>query len=90
MAADLGPRIRVNALVPGAVETPGLSGVLDARPELRRLLVEKTRLRRTGTPEEIAYAAVYLASPAASFVTGTLLDINGGEVDELTPSVPDL
>lgn len=90
MAADLGPRIRVNGLVPGAVETPGLRGVLDARPELRQLLLEHTRVRRTCVPEDIAYAAVYLASPAASYVTGTLLDINGGEVDELTPALPDL
>ena len=79
MAADLGPRIRVNALVPGAVETPGLHEVLEQRaPEMRQLIIDRTRLRRTGTPEDVAYAAVYLASPAASWVTGTLLDINGG------------
>jgi 7-alpha-hydroxysteroid dehydrogenase len=91
MAADLGPKIRVNALVPAAVETPGLREVFDKRaPEMRQIIIDHTRLRRTGTPEDIAYAAVYLASPAASWVTGTLLDINGGPVDEIMPTSPDL
>ena len=91
MAADLGPKIRVNALVPAAVETPGLREVFEKRaPEMRQIIIDHTRLRRTGTPEDIAYAAVYLASPAASWVTGTLLDINGGPVDEIMPASPDL
>jgi 7-alpha-hydroxysteroid dehydrogenase len=80
MAADLGPKIRVNAIVPGAVETPGLQEVF----------IDHTRLRRMGTPEDIAYAAIYLASPAASWITGTLLDINGGPVDEIVQNAPDL
>jgi 7-alpha-hydroxysteroid dehydrogenase len=91
MAADLGPKIRVNAIVPAAVETPGLREVFEKRaPEMRQVIIDHTRLRRTGTPEDIAYAAVYLASPAASWVTGTLLDINGGPVDEIMPASPDL
>ena len=91
MAADLGPKIRVNALVPAAVETPGLKEVFEKRaPEMRQIIIDHTRMRRTGTPEDIAYAAVYLASPAASWVTGTLLDINGGPVDEIMPVSPDL
>jgi len=91
MAADLGPKIRVNALVPGAVETPGLRKVFDTRAQgMRQTIIDHTRLRRTGTPEDIAYAAVYLASPAASWITGTLLDINGGPVDEIVLSAPDL
>jgi 7-alpha-hydroxysteroid dehydrogenase len=91
MAADLGPRVRVNALLPGPVETDALRYVLDSRmPELRDLLIERTRLRRLGTPDDVAYAAVYLASPAASWVTGLLFDINGGEVDELMATAPDL
>ncbi len=90
MAADLGPRIRVNALVPGAVETPGLHEVFEKRVGLRQQVTDHTRLRRTGTPEDIAYAALYLASPAASWITGSLLDINGGPVDEITVIAPDL
>lgn len=91
MAADLGPRIRVNALLPGPVETPALRSVIESRmPELQDLLISKTRMRRLGTPEDVAHAALYLASPAASWMTGVLLDINGGEVDELTAAHPDL
>jgi 7-alpha-hydroxysteroid dehydrogenase len=89
MAADLGPRVRVNSLLPGPIETTALRDVLEQRPELRDVLGERTRMRRLGTPEDVAYAAVYLASPAASWVTGVLLDVNGGEVDEITSS-PDL
>ena len=89
MAADLGPKVRVNALLPGPVETPALGQVLEHRPELRGLLGDRTRMRRIGTPEDVAYAAVYLASPAASWVTGVLLDVNGGEVDEMV-GTPDL
>jgi 7-alpha-hydroxysteroid dehydrogenase len=90
MAADLGPKVRVNALVPAAVETPGLREVFDRRPGLRETVESRSRLRRIGTPEDIAYAAVYLASPAASWITGSLLDINGGVVDEFTEVAPDL
>lgn len=91
MAADLGPKIRVNALVPAAVETPGLRAVFESRaPEMRQTIIDRTRLRRLGTPEDIAYAAVYLASPAAAWVTGTLLDITGGTVDEIRQIAPDL
>lgn len=90
MAADLGPRIRVNALVPAAVETPGLREVFEKRPELRQRIAGHTRLRRIGTPEDVAHAAVYLASPAASWITGTLLDINGGPVDETAEVAADL
>jgi 7-alpha-hydroxysteroid dehydrogenase len=91
MAADLGPRVRVNALLPGPVETAALRYVLENRmPDVGDLLVAHTRMRRIGTPVDVAYAALYLASPAASWVTGMLLDINGGEVDELMAGAPDL
>jgi len=90
MAADLGPRIRVNAILPNAVETPALRKALDGRPELRQSMIERTRLRRNGTPGDIARAALYLASPAPSWVTNTLLDVNGGPVDEITQMFPDL
>ena len=91
MAADLGSKIRVNGLSPAAVETPGLRAVFDQRsPEMRQVIIDTTRLRRLGTPEDIAYAALYLASPAASWITGTILEINGGTVDEIAPASPDL
>jgi 7-alpha-hydroxysteroid dehydrogenase len=86
MAADLAPRIRVNAILPGAVETDALKGFLDAKgADVRDFMIERTRMRRNGVPEDIAYAAVYLASPAASWVTGKLLEVDGGAADELLP-----
>lgn len=91
MAADLGPRIRVNGIHPGTIETAFVRDFLDdAPPELRRAMVERTRMRRNGTPEDIAAAAVYLASSAASWVTGTMFEVNGGPVDELRARFPDL
>ncbi|HEY6534018.1 MAG TPA: SDR family oxidoreductase, partial [Acidimicrobiales bacterium] len=91
MAADLGPKVRVNAISPGPVETPGLSEVFERRgPGMRETIIEKVRLKRMGTPEDIAYAALYLASPASSWITGTVLDIDGGPVDESIPATPDL
>jgi 7-alpha-hydroxysteroid dehydrogenase len=91
MAADLGPRIRVNGIHPGATETAFIREFLDSRPaEFREAMINRTRLRRNGTPADVANAAVYLASPAASFVTGTMLDVNGGPVDELQSMFPDL
>jgi 7-alpha-hydroxysteroid dehydrogenase len=81
----------VNAIVPGAVETPGFRKVFDTSAQgMRQTTIDHTRLRRTGTPEDIAHPAVDLASPAASWITGTLLDINGGPVDELVRNAPDL
>jgi 7-alpha-hydroxysteroid dehydrogenase len=90
LSADIGPKIRVNAIAPSAVETPGLREVFDRRPELRQRVNEHMRLRRMGTPEEIAHAALYLASPAAAWITGAVLDINGGQVDEIMQTSPDL
>ena len=91
MAADLGPKIRVNLIHPGATETHALRQILDnAPPEMRQSMIERTRLRRNGTPEDIANAALYLASPAASWITGVLLDVNGGPVDEFRSMFPDL
>jgi 7-alpha-hydroxysteroid dehydrogenase len=91
MAADLGPRIRVNAILPGATETPALQQILDAADSsFRATMLEHTRLRRNGTVEDIGNAAVFLASPAASWVTGKLLEVDGGAVDELRQRFPDL
>jgi 7-alpha-hydroxysteroid dehydrogenase len=91
MAADLGPRIRVNGIHPGPTETAFIREFLDNRPtEFREAMINRTRLRRNGTPADIANAAVYLASPAAAWVTGIMLDVNGGPVDEFQSMFPDL
>ena len=62
----------------------------DGPPELREAMIERTRLRRNRTPQDIARAAVYLASDAASWVTGTMLEVNGGPVDKFRARFPDL
>jgi 7-alpha-hydroxysteroid dehydrogenase len=91
MAADLGPHIRVNGIHPGATETPFMREFLDNSPaEFREAMISRTRLRRNGTPADIASAALYLAAPAAAWVTGTMLEVNGGPVDEFQNMFPDL
>jgi 7-alpha-hydroxysteroid dehydrogenase len=77
LALDLAPRIRVNAIAPGAIETDAL-GVVLQNAEIQRRMVEGTPLRRIGRVADIAAAAVYLASPAGSYVTGRVLEVDGG------------
>jgi 7-alpha-hydroxysteroid dehydrogenase len=77
LALDLAPRVRVNAIAPGAIETDAL-GIVLQNEELQRRMVEGTPLRRLGRVADIAAAAVYLASPAGSYVTGRVLDVDGG------------
>jgi 7-alpha-hydroxysteroid dehydrogenase len=91
MAADLGPKVRVNAIAPGPVETPGFRGAIEGRgPEIRQMVLDTMRLKRMGTPEDVAWAAVYLASPASAWITGIVLDMDGGPVDEQKARTPDL
>jgi NAD(P)-dependent dehydrogenase (short-subunit alcohol dehydrogenase family) len=68
--------IRVNALSPGITETPL---ALEINPQIFAEAVETVPLRRAGTPADMAAAAVYLCSPAAKFVTGANLVVDGGE-----------
>jgi 7-alpha-hydroxysteroid dehydrogenase len=91
MAADLGPKIRVNAIAPGPVETPGFRGAIEGRgSEMRQMVMDTMRLKRMGTPEDVAWAALYLASPASAWITGIVLDMNGGPIDEHQARTPDL
>jgi 7-alpha-hydroxysteroid dehydrogenase len=90
MAADLAPRVRVNAIAVGSVATSALEVVLE-NEELREEMVARTPLRRLGQPDDIALAALYLASPAGSFVTGKVLEVDGGiEYPNLDLGLPDL
>lgn len=78
LAAELGPRgVRVNAVAPGVVETP-LTAPIQQNPEWYRAYAEKPALGRWARPEEVAGAIVYLASDAASYVTGSVLVVDGG------------
>jgi NAD(P)-dependent dehydrogenase (short-subunit alcohol dehydrogenase family) len=69
--------IRVNAIAPGWIETP-LTTALREDPGRSAAILARTPLGRWGKPEEIANAALYLGSPIASFVTGTILVVDGG------------
>jgi NAD(P)-dependent dehydrogenase (short-subunit alcohol dehydrogenase family) len=78
MAIELAPHgIRVNSLAPTFIETP-LTAPMFARPEFSKWAHERIPLGRLGTPDEVAAAALFLASPAASLVTGTSLVVDGG------------
>jgi NAD(P)-dependent dehydrogenase (short-subunit alcohol dehydrogenase family) len=78
MAFELGgSKIRVNAIAPGLVETKFASAIV-GNPMLREHVVNRTPLQRHAQPPEIAGAAVYLLSDAASFTTGTVLVVDGG------------
>jgi len=72
-----GSGIRVNAIAPGLVETR-FAATLIANPMIRDHVVNRTPLARHAQPTEIAGAAVYLLSDAASFTTGTTLTVDGG------------
>ena len=90
MAADLAPKIRVNGIAVGSIATSALETVL-TDDGLRNTMVSGTPLKRLGEPEDIAIGAVYLASPASSFVTGKLFEIDGGlEEANLALGLPDL
>jgi 7-alpha-hydroxysteroid dehydrogenase len=90
MAADLAPKVRVNAIAVGSVATSALEVVLDD-DAIREEMIRRTPLKRLGRPEDIALCALYLASPAASFVTGKLMEIDGGlEEANLELGLPDL
>jgi 7-alpha-hydroxysteroid dehydrogenase len=90
LACDLAPRVRVNSIAVGSVATSALEVVLE-NEELEREMVEKTPLQRLGQPEDIALGALWLASPAGSFVTGKMIEIDGGlEAPNLALGLPDL
>jgi 3-oxoacyl-[acyl-carrier protein] reductase len=77
LARSVAPAVRVNVLAPGWIETSFGAGIDAAR---HQQIADATPLKRWGTPDDVAGAAVYLASPAASFVTGQTILINGGVV----------
>jgi 3-oxoacyl-[acyl-carrier protein] reductase len=75
LALRLGPHITVNAICPGWIKT---EMVAQTDPEDERKILEETALGRYGTPEEVAAAALFLASSEADFITGELLIVAGG------------
>lgn len=90
MAADLSPHIRVNGIATGSIATSALDMVL-TDDALRTAMEDATPLRRLGLPEDIAAGVLYLCSPAGSYMTGKLLEIDGGlQAPTLGLGLPDL
>ena len=77
LAAELAPKIRVNAVAPSLTDTP-LAQKLLSSPEKIKAQADKNPLKRIGTPQDIAKAAVYLLTDESSWVTGQVLHIDGG------------
>jgi len=89
-AADLSPLIRVNAIAVGSVATSALDIVMQTAA-LREAMEAGTPLGRIGDPEDIAAAVVYLASQAGSYITGKVLEVDGGtEAPNLDMGIPDV
>lgn len=89
-ALDLCPKIRVNAIAPGSIATSALD-IVASNDELREPMEKATPMRRLGQPDEIAAAAVYLASPAGAYLTGKVLEVDGGiTFPNLDLPIPDL
>jgi 7-alpha-hydroxysteroid dehydrogenase len=93
LADEFAPHVRVNGIIVGGVATAGLEVVL-TNDELRTRFEANTPMGRPGTPKDIACAALYFASAASAWVTGSLLHVDGGcerpaidvPVPRLTPS----
>ncbi len=87
---DLAPRIRVNAIAVGSTATSALDIVMSS-PELKTHMEDRTPLGRIGTIDDIATGVAYLATPAGSYLTGKILEIDGGlEVPNMDFGMPDL
>lgn len=76
LAQDFAPLVRVNAIAVGSTKTDALNTVLT--PEIEQQMVKMTPMARLGEVEDIAACALYLASPAASYVSGDIVGVNGG------------
>jgi NAD(P)-dependent dehydrogenase (short-subunit alcohol dehydrogenase family) len=78
-AMDYAPRgIRINAVCPGVIDTPMSSGMIENQPDAMREVIRDQPIGRPGRPEEVAAAAIWLCSPAASLVLGVALPVDGG------------
>lgn len=76
LAQDFGPAVRINAIEPGTIMTGALAPFLT--PERNERMMGSTPMGRLGQPEDIANAALFLVSPASSWITGKILGVDGG------------
>lgn len=82
IAFDVGPMgIRVNGIAPGATRTAALESVLN--DDIQKAMLQHTPIQRLGEPQDMANAALFLCSPAASWISGQILTVSGGGVQEL-------
>ncbi|NOC94493.1 7-alpha-hydroxysteroid dehydrogenase [Ruegeria sp. HKCCD6228] len=82
VAFDLGAMgVRVNAIAPGAIKTDALASVLN--DDIEKAMLKHTPLGRLGEPDDIAYAALFLCAPASAWISGQVLTVSGGGVQEL-------
>jgi 7-alpha-hydroxysteroid dehydrogenase len=89
LAVELAPGVRVNGIAPGVVDTDGLQSVLS--DDVRQRIISATPLHRLSTVADVANTARWLASPAASYVTGKVIEIDGGaEAPTFPDDTPDL
>lgn len=77
LSVELGPDIRVNAIAPGLIDTK-FASALTQSPEILDVVMQKTSLKRVGRPEDVAGAALLLASDAGAYFTGAVLTVDGG------------
>lgn len=75
LALDLAPKIRVNAVAPGTIDTDIISNYT---PEMREKRISEIPLRRLGKPEDVANVCLFLASDLSSYITGEVINVNGG------------
>jgi len=79
LATEWGPQgVRVNAIAPGWIASDMLDKALSGDPARKTKIIGRTPMNRFGEPDDIGWAAVYLCSPAAKFVTGVVLPVDGG------------
>ena len=83
LAQDFAPAIRVNAIAPGPILTAALDRALPA--SMREGMINNTPLKRLGEVEDIAAAALYLATPASGWVTGKVIEVDGGAESSVWP-----
>lgn len=79
LAQDFAPKVRVNAISVGSTLTDALKGVMN--DEIEQAIIKNTPMDRLGQPDDIAACALFLASPAASYITGEIYGVNGGLTD---------
>ncbi len=79
-AAEYGSKgIRINAVSPGIIRTPGIEKYLVEQPQAAQNMLKRPVMKRLGEPEEIAEAVTFLSSDRASYITGQVLSVDGGE-----------